>query len=420
MVRRITEGETARTVDRELESLALQAKDDSEYSQIVLALQEGKSIVQLPSSHPARQLSGEWDQLGLEITTGGPLVTMGNRLFIPRGARGRLLANLHATHPGRYQMLLSARELWHWPQMKADVIRLVESCDSCDRHSVSRLDPRPQTQENIEHLMPMELVSLDLHHLKGRNYLSAQDRASGFRWCMPLRHLRTSEVIRQTDLLICRYGCPTRIKTDGGAQFRGAFQTWCESLGIDHTCSSPYNPRSNSGAESAVRLSKSLQKRTGAKDADIERLTLLSNQLLSQDGSGSPADKFFRRKLRAPGVTRLPSALIDHQRLQRLRQEAVQIRRGRKLKRSHFYTEQFAPGDRVVVQNCLTKLWDTRGRIIKQRPSNDSKASTSFFLDTDEGKVILRNRKYIRISRSPAAPGSETVKKVRFRGTETC
>ena len=211
-------------------------------------------------------------------------------------------------------MLLSAREMWFWPQIKADIIKLVESCPQCDLHSISRLNPAPQTQENIKHLSPMEIISMDIHHLKGKNYLSVHDKASGFRWCLPLRHLRTSEAIRQSDLLICRYGAPTRIKTDGGPQFKGAFQTWCEGLGIEHKCSSPYNPSSNSGAESAVRMSKALQKRTGAKDADIERLTLLSNQFAAQDGSGSPATKSFHRKLSTPGVTRLPAPEVDHQR----------------------------------------------------------------------------------------------------------
>ena len=85
------------------------------------------------------------------------------------------------THPGQPTMLSNARDLYWWPGMQEQVINFCEACDSCSLYACSRMSAKPQTQEDINVLSPMEVISLDLHAHKGKTYISAQDRASGYR-----------------------------------------------------------------------------------------------------------------------------------------------------------------------------------------------------------------------------------------------
>lgn len=42
--------------------------------------------------------------------------------------------------------------------------------------------------------------------------------------------------------VICLYGKPLMIKSDGGSEFKGLFKELCESLGIRHHTTLPYHP----------------------------------------------------------------------------------------------------------------------------------------------------------------------------------
>ena len=115
-------------------------------------------------------------------------------------------------------------------------------------------------------MSPMDLISLDLHNYGGRTYLSAQDKCSGFRWCERLKSQASAEVIKFLQRLQQNYGKITCVRADGGPQFRTEFKEYLENAGIAFSPSSPYNPVSNSAAESSVRLNKLLQKKTGCMD----------------------------------------------------------------------------------------------------------------------------------------------------------
>jgi hypothetical protein len=64
--------------------------------------------------------------------------------------------------------------------------------------------------------------------------------------------------------IICRFGVPNRIITDNGSQFTsGAFQGYCEDLGIQICYASPAHPESNGQVERAnAEILKGLKTRT--------------------------------------------------------------------------------------------------------------------------------------------------------------
>ena len=56
--------------------------------------------------------------------------------------------------------------------------------------------------------------------------------------------------------VICLFGAPEIIKSDGGSEFKGMFEGMCNALKIRHHTTLPYHPQSNGIAERFVRTVK--------------------------------------------------------------------------------------------------------------------------------------------------------------------
>ena len=126
-IKRVTEGAGKRTVCREMEVLPLQAKDDTLYQEVLEAIKEEREVTDYPNNHVMRAFFGVWDELGIEETRAGPLVTVEGRLLVPEVARQKVLENLHRCHPGKPTMLANALHLYWWPGMRTEVIGMCES-----------------------------------------------------------------------------------------------------------------------------------------------------------------------------------------------------------------------------------------------------------------------------------------------------
>ena len=105
---------------------------------------------------------------------------------------------------------------------------------------------------------------------------------------------------------------------------------------------------------------------------------------------------FFGRRLRGrlphlPGANDLDIGnVIDGANQRKLLMETVETRSGIPLK-------PFTSGQRVLVQNPISKSWDEKGIIIEVRPDG-----RSYEVNMDSGKSFVRNRAFLRpISDSP-------------------
>ena len=223
-VKRVKEGSGIKTVCRDLEVMALQAGDDYFYKRFVDAVKQEKKVTEFSNDAEMKDYMGVWDELGVEETRVGPLITVDGRLMVPKVARMRILENLHSCHPGKPTMITNAHYLYWWPGMKREVITVCEECEVCSLHARSRMKCVPQQQEDISLLDPMDQISLDLHNYGGRVYLSGQDRASGFRWCERLKNQSSWEVIKFVKKIQRLYGKIMCVRSDNGLCFRGPFQ----------------------------------------------------------------------------------------------------------------------------------------------------------------------------------------------------
>ena len=130
--------------------------------------------------------------------------------------------------------------------MKKDIEGSVASSTPCQEQRPS--NPRP-TMEAVklpsDVKQPMLYTACNLFSAVGRQWLALVDRFSGYGWATPLRNLYTRGVTLHLESWFNGFGQPTRIRTDGGPQFRTELKDFCLPHGITHKLSSSYNPESN-------------------------------------------------------------------------------------------------------------------------------------------------------------------------------
>lgn len=181
------------------------------------------------------------------------------------------------------------------------------------------------------------------------------------------------------------HGFPQYIKTDNGPQFRQQFAAFCRSFHIRHDLSSPYHPRSNGLAESAVKSMKSLLKKLNLDDPAFSGALLAWRNTPRADGF-SPGFVFYSRHLRGllPDARPPPPPPLGfHQ--ARTRTQKVKAKAAGGIQHS-----PFSPGDRVLFQSPLDKNWSVGGVVVEKLHHG-----RSYWIDTKGGRY-RRNRRFLR------------------------
>ena len=83
------------------------------------------------------------------------------------------------------------------------------------------------------------------------------------------------------------------------------------------------------------------------------------------DSSGSPAELFLQRTLRVPGLATIPTHLLGTDDLKATRSASHDKQVANIQKQSK--PEVFSRGQRVVLQNNLTKVRIIRGKVVSRR-----------------------------------------------------
>ena len=351
------------------------ALGDYNYTATVQALLSGKSLSTLPVNHPARTYRSIWDNLSVLDDT--LLVLNDSRLVVPPECREKVLQGLHTSHSGLTKTKQLARNLYYWPGMSSCLQQLIESCDECQT-----LRPSQHVDNHLHppSLEPMHSVSLDLFECKGKHFLVMVDRFSFCFWVKELRTLGTDAVTKTLELWFNELGFPFSIISDNGPQFRADFDLFCEKFKIIHSTSSPYNPRSNGLAESAVKAAKHLLLKSSS-NTEFQQALLAWRNTPSSGEAISPAEKFFGRRQRSHFLPSLP--VIPH---------VLPTPAPTPLPET---TKLLKPGDPVFLQHPVTKRWDDRGHIVSFNPSG-----LSYVVRRGDDSVVSRGRRLVRPDRS--------------------
>ena len=194
---------------------------------------------------------------------------------------------------------------------------------------------------------PWSKISADLCQLDGSNYLVMVDHYSDFFELDPLGgNTSANAVIRAMKRQFAHHEIPDECISDNGTQFENhEYSRFAREYGFIVRKSSPYHSQGNGKAESAVKISKNILKKSRYEDP---YLALLAYRNTPQQGYDySPAQRLMSRRLRDI-IPTAPLQLAPHTVSPSLVQENISERRRR------------SEGDRVYVKPRPTKkhqLW---------------------------------------------------------------
>ena len=383
-------------VDPRVVRLARAGAEDEAYLKMIEDIKAGTDNKHLSNNSELRDLKGCCSDLGIHMTEEGHelIIRRGCEILVPRDCREELIQQLHETHLCTGEMKRLARGKFFWPRMAQQLTEKYESCSPCKEFSNTKATkPVSVIPENMQFLAPGEQLSVDYCVYGGRNILVIKDRASGLFWAKLTKDQTTDSAMKGIIEWCHRNGIPHEIRSDGGGTFRKRFSQELEKLGVIHKLTSPYNSSSNGGSERSVRALKHVLHRDMVKTVTqeiLDKICFLSNSHI-QENCGSAMMRFHGRSPR----TYLPNSierLVEHKQLIKSRMEK-QIKLA--LKKGRTSADQFQPGDKIVIQDNITKRWSKKGTILETRSSEDGSAQ-SFKILTEDDREVIRNKRFLK------------------------
>ncbi|XP_015766172.1 PREDICTED: endogenous retrovirus group K member 18 Pol protein-like [Acropora digitifera] len=106
---------------------------------------------------------------------------------------------------------------------------------------------------------PWQKIGLDFFEIAGKHYFVVVGYYSNFIDIDLMTTMTSACTVTSLKKYCAHYGIPRMIVLDGGPQFSSQeFKLFVDNWGITHITSSPMHQRVNGGAESAVKIMKTL------------------------------------------------------------------------------------------------------------------------------------------------------------------
>lgn len=250
----------------------------------------------------ARLASGR--TLLVDDSTGVP------RPWVPTALRRPIFRLMHdLTHPGVRATTQLITERFVWSSMKRDIRTWTQTCIRCQRTKVHRHTKSPVARFRAPDArfsaVHVDLVG-PLPPSDGHTHLlTCVDRFTRWVEAVPLRDTRAPTVARAfVACWISRFGVPTQVTTDRGAQFESALWTELSTiLGCERRRTTSYHPQANGLVERMHRQLKTALRASGrATWTDALPLILLGmRSALKADLDCSSAQLVYGTSLRLPG-----------------------------------------------------------------------------------------------------------------------
>jgi transposase InsO family protein len=227
----------------------------------------------------------------MSVTDG--IVYRGLQAVVPVGMQKDMLKKVHCSHLGAESNIRMCKDIIYWPGMQSAIKDVCSNCGTCAQYAPE--NPKEPMKSQPVPQYPWQIVSQDLCQLESSHYLITVDHYSDFIEIDELDDTLSSTVIRNTKAHFARHGIPEILLTDNGPQFVSVdFASFCDLYGITHVTSSPYWPKGNGKAESAVKVMKALMN----KSTDIYMALLHYRNTPQQGHTMSPSQRSMGRRTR--------------------------------------------------------------------------------------------------------------------------
>jgi hypothetical protein len=179
-------------------------------------------------------------------------------ICLPLELRGLVLHDAHDTgataHCGREKMVYRITRDYWWPTIYRDVENYIRRCVSCQKYKRSRviiqpLGTKPEAERVWErvHMDIWSPGSDSLSHSGNKYVLAIVDYVTKFLVAEPISD-RNADTIANVLVkrIICPYGPPDEIISDGAAEFRSQLVSVLhQAFGITRKITTPYRPQAN-------------------------------------------------------------------------------------------------------------------------------------------------------------------------------
>ena len=392
----------ANMVDLLAEEIRLAGETDEEYRQLKVWMYGSKHPPPQDVVEPNMEVYvKEWGHLYFDENG---LICHDGRVLIPKVLRPRYLEYLVQLHASAGKMKARARKTIWWPFMNKHIDDKARSCPTCIERSPSKR-PEP-TKPRSPAQYPFQILHADLAQYGGVQFLIVIDQFSGWPTVRRLgRDAPTSKIIEEFMKISEQFGLPETIFSDGGPQFTSKeFEDFVKVLKIDHDTSSPHYPQSNGIAENGVKAMKRLLHCTFDPKAGTVNPEWMKSMLLYRNtpwgpSKLSPAEVLFGRVLRDGIVASKDQYIPKHKaavekgifEVRRYKDNliAMDLRPGK----------SFMTGESVVVQDHVTKRWTIKAVI-----DGPGKNDREYWVKTEAGGRLRRNRRFIRRAATPRLP----------------
>ena len=323
-----------------------------------------------------------------ELTLHNGVLFKNQKVIIPKAMRPEMISRIHSSHLGIESCLQKARDLVFWPSMNSEIKEAVIKCSVCAEYQAK--NPKQPMQSHSIPDRPWSKVGTDLFSLHSNDYIVLVDYYSDFIEVSQLDDTTTATVCDFLKEQFSRHGIPDTLVSDNGSQFTSReFTEFSKEWEFKHVTSSPYHPRSNGKAESAVKIVKNIFKKAISDDKD-PWLALLDYRNTPTEGvNSSPAQRLFSRRTR----TLLPvTSNLLHPKVVDGVEEKLQLKRQRA--KAHYDKKakvlpDLEVGEEVRVQGQRnTNTWTT-GTCVQ-------KLSDRSYLVNTGGQTVRRNREVLR------------------------
>ena len=291
---------------------------------------------------------------------------------------------------GIQSTLRRARTSVWWPGMNVQLKQFIASCEVCNAFQTKN-----QKETLLSHEIPnrpWSKVASDIFEWNKEHYLVLVEYYSDWIEFDLMKNQTAAEIIGLMQKQLARWVIPDEIITDSGTNYDSAeFSQFCQRKNIKHTKPSPHHHQSNGKAESAVKITKSLLRKSQASALNPYEALHDQRNTPTVGMTTSPSQRLLNRRTRIDIPMKGPLLAPNIA-------ENVLEEKANKTKKSEIYYDRNAkdlnelkPGDviRVKPEGLVKGQEWKKGSVIK------SHGYRSYAVEVD-GKVLRRNRVHLK------------------------
>ena len=192
--------------------------------------------------------------------------------------------------------LRRARDVLFWPGMSAQINDFISKCSTCNEYW-HRQCKEPLLNHPIPS-RPWSKLAIDLFVYDSVNYVVLVDYFSDFWEIAMLNNTMSTSIIGFCKQQFSRHGIPDILISDNGPQLKSSkFTKFTRTWQFTHVTTSPYHCQSNGKVESALKIVKSIIKKSQRdKFRDLWLSILDWRNTPTECMNTSPVQRLFSRR----------------------------------------------------------------------------------------------------------------------------